>query len=77
MNVHILFGKIWIANEHCLCPLGVLYYGMVEFPLSYPVTSDNMNYACVVLGITCIIGIILWFVHGRSRYDHNIDLKHF
>ncbi|KGR23316.1 hypothetical protein MG9_00248 [Candida albicans P37037] len=49
----------------------------LNFPLSYPVTSDNMNYACVVLGITCIIGIILWFVHGRNHYDHNIDFKHF
>ncbi|KAF6070373.1 Amino acid permease family protein [Candida albicans] len=49
----------------------------LNFPLSYPVTSDNMNYACVVLGITCIIGIILWFVHGRNHYDHNIDLNTF
>lgn len=49
----------------------------LNFPMEYPVTSTNMNYACVVLGITCFIGAILWFVHGRKYYEHNIHVKHF
>ncbi|EMG46673.1 HNM1 Choline transport protein [Candida maltosa Xu316] len=49
----------------------------LNFPLTYPVTSSNMNYACVVLGITCLIGGVLWVVHGRKNYEHNIDVRHY
>lgn len=48
----------------------------LNFPLFQPVDSSNMNYACVVLGITCFIGIIFWFFNAKKRYTHSITSKH-
>ncbi|ODV65056.1 amino acid transporter [Hyphopichia burtonii NRRL Y-1933] len=48
----------------------------LNFPLYYPVTSSNMNYACAVLGITFLIALIIWFTHARKHFEHNSDLKH-
>lgn len=48
----------------------------LNFPSTYPVTTENMNYACAVLGVTMIIGIIIWLTYARVHYDHNAELKH-
>lgn len=48
----------------------------LNFPVYYPVTSDNMNYACVVLGITCFVGLVIWFTWARRYYVHNEAFKH-
>lgn len=48
----------------------------LNFPIYYPVKTDNMNYACVVLGITFIIAVLLWFFHARRTYDHDVNSTH-
>lgn len=48
----------------------------LNFPVFHPVTSSSMNYACVVLGLTCLVGVIFWVVAGRKFYDHDVDMKH-
>lgn len=48
----------------------------LNFPLFQPVDSNNMNYACVVLGITGFIGILFWFLNARKFYTHDIHAKH-
>lgn len=48
----------------------------LNFPLTYPVTTLNMNYACAVLGCTGIVGVILWLVYARKYYEHNMALSH-
>ncbi|CUM56004.1 unnamed protein product [Debaryomyces tyrocola] len=48
----------------------------LDFPIYYPVQTDNMNYACVVLGITFIIAILLWFFHAHKAFDHDINQTH-
>lgn len=48
----------------------------LNFPLYDPVATNNMNYACAVLGITFIIAGIIWFTYARKHYQHDITLKH-
>ena len=42
----------------------------LNFPTYYPVTSSNMNYACVVLGITFIVAALTWTFYSRKFYVH-------
>ncbi|KAK6457827.1 amino acid/polyamine transporter I [Scheffersomyces xylosifermentans] len=49
----------------------------LNFPIYYPVTTDSMNYACVVLGCTLVFAIITWFAYSRKHFDHNTEIKHF
>lgn len=48
----------------------------LNFPIYYPVQTDNMNYACLVLGITFIIAILIWFFHAQKAFDHDINQTH-
>lgn len=44
----------------------------LKFPTYYPVTSSNMNYASVVLGITFIIAELIWTFYSRKFYAHQL-----
>lgn len=48
----------------------------LNFPLYKPVTTANMNYACAVLGITFLVGVVLWLGYARKHYRHDADMKH-
>lgn len=48
----------------------------LNFPIYYPVTTSNMNYACAVLGTTFLVGIGLWFGYSRNHFKHDATLKH-
>ncbi len=41
---------------------------MFFFPTIIPVTGNNMNYACVAIGITCIFAITSWVLGGSKTY---------
>ncbi|EGV61625.1 hypothetical protein CANTEDRAFT_135564 [Yamadazyma tenuis ATCC 10573] len=47
----------------------------LNFPTVHPVQSGTMNYACVVLGSTAVVGVIFWFA-ARKKYDHDVNGKH-
>lgn len=48
----------------------------LDFPTSYPVDKNTMNYACVILGLTCFIALILWFGYARKNYNHDVKITH-
>lgn len=44
----------------------------LNFPTYYPVTSSNMKYASVVLGITFILAALIWTFYSRKFYTHQL-----
>ena len=52
--------------------LGLLYLLFTSitfnFPTSYPVDDNNMNYTCAAVGIICIISLITWVTTGRKHF---------
>lgn len=57
----------WAANSLTLI-MGVLVLIFYNFPYIMPVTSSNMNYACVVLGAMGIFSLLNWFLHASKHY---------
>ena len=44
------------------------------FPPLQPVTADNMNYACLVLGAALLFSTFNWFLWGRKHFKGPSDL---
>ncbi|CCE85507.1 Piso0_005106 [Millerozyma farinosa CBS 7064] len=47
----------------------------LNFPTSYPVNKNTMNYSCVILGSTFFIALTLWFGYARKNYNHDINVN--
>jgi len=74
---HFNLGVLgWVFN---IVAVGWTLLALVvyDLPLYLPVTSNNMNYTCAVLGGLAIFGIINWFIYTRKYYHGpvlNMDL---
>lgn len=73
---HFHLGKIGLVLNVASVFWASFIMVWLNFPTISPVSSDNMNYCCVVLGVTCFLGIIFWFATGKREYNHEIDVKH-
>ncbi|ODV77392.1 amino acid transporter [Suhomyces tanzawaensis NRRL Y-17324] len=60
-------GRFGVFMNICACFWVCFIMVWLNFPIAYPVTSDNMNYACAVLGCTLIVGVGLWFGYAKKR----------
>jgi hypothetical protein len=57
----------WIANVISMVFVSVTTVFFL-FPPKRPVTSSNMNYSIVAIGIVFIISVVQWLVDGRKNY---------
>ncbi|KAF2716291.1 GABA permease [Polychaeton citri CBS 116435] len=52
--------------------IGLLYLVFLSitfnFPTTYPVTSENMNYTCAAIGIIMLIAAVTWVTTGRKQF---------
>ena len=39
-----------------------------NFPTSYPVTSDSMNYTSAAIGVISFISVVTWFTTGKRQF---------
>ncbi|CAH6720155.1 choline transport protein [[Candida] jaroonii] len=69
-------GKFGIILNICSVFWACFITVWLCFPSLKAVTSTDMNYACVVLSVTGLIGVIFWFTTARRLYNHDMDLKH-
>ncbi|CAK9438589.1 uncharacterized protein LODBEIA_P28130 [Lodderomyces beijingensis] len=75
-KVYFTLGRLGMPLNAVSCVWICLIMVWLCFPLTYPVTTSNMNYACAVLGITFLLSAALWVVHGRRNYKHNVESIH-
>ncbi|KAH8705821.1 amino acid/polyamine transporter I [Talaromyces proteolyticus] len=57
----------WAANALVVVS-ALIWFVFFQFPVTLPVTSSNMNYACVVTGCMCLLGGVNWIIHGKAHY---------
>lgn len=72
---HFHLGRFGVAMNVLSVIWACFVMVWLNFPMTDSVSPDNMNYACVVLGITGFVGIIFWLTGGK-KYNHRVDLKH-
>ncbi|KAI7483868.1 amino acid transporter [Hortaea werneckii] len=58
----------WTANLVTIAA-AVVELVFFDFPTSLPVTGEDMNYTCGVLGVIALLSGANWFCHARTRYD--------
>ncbi|KAI1083683.1 putative GABA permease [Whalleya microplaca] len=46
----------------------------MSFPVYYPVTAANMNYASPILGAVFIFASLMWFFYGSKHYEGPLEL---
>jgi choline transport protein len=39
-----------------------------NFPMSYPVTPDSMNYTSAAIGVIGFISVVTWFTTGKRQF---------
>ncbi|KAH6962507.1 amino acid/polyamine transporter I [Ilyonectria sp. MPI-CAGE-AT-0026] len=57
----------WIVNVYAIA-VGATLSVFFLLPPFLPVTSQNMNYTCVILGIGAVLCLVNWLVHARKHY---------
>ncbi|KAH7165667.1 amino acid/polyamine transporter I [Dactylonectria macrodidyma] len=57
----------WVVNFLAIvfAFVALIFYSL---PTVLPVTSSNMNYACAVIGVMLIFGLINWFGYASKHY---------
>ncbi|KIW13606.1 hypothetical protein PV08_08796 [Exophiala spinifera] len=58
----------WCANIW-LVGMSILLAVVFMLPPFRPVTTTNMNYTVVILGIAAVLGVANWFLHARKQYQ--------
>ncbi|KAH6867788.1 amino acid/polyamine transporter I [Thelonectria olida] len=58
----------WIVNVYAVA-LGSALSAFFLLPPFLPVTSQNMNYTCAILGIGAVLCLLNWFIHARQHYN--------
>jgi len=54
---------------HCMSAVWLLFTSILLFwPQQFPVTAQNMNYACVVVGGFSFIATVYWFAYARHVF---------
>jgi choline transport protein len=52
--------------------VGILYLLFAcitfNFPSTYPVNSQNMNYTCAAIGFCVAVAIVTWITTGRKQF---------
>lgn len=46
-----------------------------NFPSSYPVTQESMNYTAVAIGVIGLLSAVTWFTTGRKRFTGPADVR--
>ncbi|KAH0847574.1 hypothetical protein AYO21_01476 [Fonsecaea monophora] len=66
---HYSMGKFGLLVNLVAVLWQIFQVIFLAFPLYYPVTSSNMNYASAVMGVGAIMFAINWVLHSRRRYE--------
>lgn len=66
--------KGFVVNTVCVCWLAfaIVFF---SFPYYKPVTAENMNYTCVVVGGLAILQLFWWFCTGKSYSARMLKAK--
>ncbi|KAI1611860.1 hypothetical protein EDD36DRAFT_439645 [Exophiala viscosa] len=59
------FG-LWVNLAAVLWQIFQVFF--LSFPLSYPVTTNSMNWACLVVAIGVLVFAVNGVVYSRRRY---------
>lgn len=46
-----------------------------NFPTTYPIDHETMNYTSAAIGVVGVIGIVTWFTTGRKQFTGPADMR--